>query len=107
MMKLVFAIVNSEDASTVSVELTKRGYIVTKLSTKGGFLKVGNTTFMIGVEDEKVDDVVNTIRDYSSKREQTVPNLSAHPGESLPTAMRVTVGGATIFVTDAERYEKF
>ena len=70
MMKLVFAIVNSDDASTVSNELTKKGYIVTKLSTKGGFLKVGNTTFLIGVEEEKVDDVIDTIRAYSSKRKQ-------------------------------------
>ncbi len=107
MMKLVFAIVNSEDASTVSVELTKQGYIVTKLSTKGGFLKAGNTTFMIGVEDSKVDDVISIIRDYSSKRRQTVPNMSTMPGESLPVPVEVTVGGATIFVTDAERYEKF
>lgn len=107
MMKLVFAIVNSEDASSVSLELTKKGYIVTKLSTRGGFLKVGNTTFLIGVEEHQVDDVIATIRDYSSKREQTVPNLTAMGGEALPTTVRVTVGGATIFVTDAERYEKF
>ena len=107
MMKLIFAIVNSDDASTVSVELTKKGYIVTKLSTKGGFLKVGNTTFLIGVEEEKVEDVIATIRTYSSKRKQAVPNLTAFPGDTLTMPMEVMVGGATIFVTDVARFEKF
>lgn len=106
-MKLVFAIVNSEDASTVSLELTKKGYIVTKLSTQGGFLKVGNTTFLIGVEEDKVDDVIETIRAYSQKRQQMVTNLSAFPGDALSIPMEVVVGGATIFVTGVDRYEKF
>ena len=106
-MKLIFAIVNGDDATTVSTEATRAGYIVTKLSTKGGFLRVGNTTFLIGVEDEKVEDVISIIRDYSSKRVQTVPDLSAFPGDTLAMPMEVTVGGATIFVTDIDRFEKF
>ncbi len=107
MMKLVFAIVNSDDAPSVSNELTKKGYIVTKLSTKGGFLKVGNTTFLIGVEDALVDDVVATIREYSSKRTQIVPNLTTFPSEGVQNSIEVTVGGATIFITDVDRFEKF
>ncbi|MBP5617558.1 MAG: cyclic-di-AMP receptor [Clostridia bacterium] len=106
-MKLIFAIVNGEDAAVVSTELTRAGYIVTKLATKGGFLKVGNTTFLIGVEEEKVEDVIGIIREYSSKRTQTVPDLSAFPGDTLALPLEVTVGGATIFVTDVDRFEKF
>ena len=106
-MKLNFAIVNGEDAAVVSTELTRAGYIVTKLATKGGFLKVGNTTFLIGVEEEKVEDVIGIIREYSSKRTQTVPDLSAFPGDTLALPLEVTVGGATIFVTDVDRFEKF
>ncbi len=107
MTKLIFAVVNGDDAPTVSNELTKKGYIFTKLATKGGFLKVGNTTFLIGVEEEQVDDVVSTIREYSSKRVQRIPHLSAVPGDSISMPMEVTVGGATIFVTDVSRFEKF
>lgn len=106
-MKLIFAIVNGEDAAAVSTELTRAGYIVTKLATKGGFLKTGNTTFLIGVEEEKVEDVIGIIREYSSKRTQMVPDLSAFPGDTLALPLEVTVGGATIFVTDVDRFEKF
>ena len=49
-MKLLIAIVNNDDSALVSSALTKEGYSVTKLSTTGGFLMVGNTTFLIGAE---------------------------------------------------------
>ena len=61
-MKLIFAIVNNDDAPSVSSALTKSGYSVTKLATTGGFLKVGNTTFLIGVDEQKVDAVLEIIR---------------------------------------------
>jgi uncharacterized protein YaaQ len=105
-MKLIFAIVNNDDASSVSNALTKSGYSVTKLATTGGFLKVGNTTFLIGVDDEKVSAVIDVIRKYSSKRTQTLPETSAYGGEFVPMPVEVTVGGATVFVTDVERFEK-
>ena len=47
-MKLIVAIVNSDDSASVQEGLTEGGYFVTKLSTTGGFLKKGNTTFLIG-----------------------------------------------------------
>ena len=105
-MKLIFAIVNNDDASAVSGALTKSGYSVTKLATTGGFLKVGNTTFLIGIDDEKVDAVINIIAKYSSKRSQNLPDTSAYGGEYTTMPIEVTVGGATIFVTDVERFEK-
>ena len=41
-MKLIIAIVNSDDSSAVQGALTENGYFVTKLSTTGGFLKKGH-----------------------------------------------------------------
>ncbi len=38
-------------------------YRTTKLSSTGGFLKAGNTTLLIGVEDEKVDEVIKIIEE--------------------------------------------
>ena len=52
-MKLIYAIINSDDAQRVQTKLTKQGYTVTKLASTGGFLKVGNTTFLIGVEEAR------------------------------------------------------
>ena len=43
-MKLILAIVNNDDSALASSALTEAGFVVTKLSTTGGFLMVGNTT---------------------------------------------------------------
>lgn len=76
-MKLVVTIVQDQNASKLLDSLTKQGLQVTKLASTGGFLKQGNTTLMIGVEDHKVDSVMKIIDD------------------------------ATVFVLDIERYEKY
>ena len=106
-MKLIFAIVSNDDSSRVSTELTKNKYSVTKLATTGGFLMAGNTTFLIGTDDDRVDDVIRIIGMHSKKRTQMVPS-SASYGVGMYTSfpVEVQVGGATIFVTNIERFEK-
>ena len=74
-MKLILAIVSNDDSSKVSSALTKNHFSVTKLATTGGFLLSGNTTFLIGTQDEKVDEVITIIADHSKKRKQMVPFL--------------------------------
>lgn len=106
-MKLVIAIVGNDDASIVSNELTKDGFHVTKLSTTGGFLKAGNTTFLIGVAKEKVERVIEILKEYSSKRTQVVPSTSAiDVGMYSSFPVEITIGGATVFVINVERHEK-
>ena len=106
-MKLIFAIVSNDDSSRVSKERTKNKYSVTKLATTGGFLMAGNTTFLIGTDDDRVDDVIRIIGMHSKKRTQMVPS-SASYGVGMYTSfpVEVQVGGATIFVTNIERFEK-
>ena len=106
-MKLIFAIVSNDDSSKVSKELTKSKFSVTKLATTGGFLMAGNTTFIIGTDDDKVEDVIEIIGKYSKKRTQMVPS-SASYGVGMYTSfpVEVQVGGATVFVMNVERFEK-
>lgn len=106
-MKLIFAIVSNDDSSKVAKELTKAKYSVTKLATTGGFLMAGNTTFIIGTDDDKVEDVIAIIGEHSKKRTQMVPSSSSY-GVGMYTSfpVEVQVGGATIFVTNVERFEK-
>ena len=75
-MKLILAIVSNDDSGAVSSALTREGFSVTKLATTGGFLMAGNTTFISGVDDEKVDTVIGIIAKYSSRRTQIVPSTS-------------------------------
>lgn len=106
-MKLIIAIVNSEDASAVLSELTGQGFSVTKLATSGGFLRAGNVTMMIGVEEEQVKQALSVIEEFSSQRKQQVPVNSTYIGDSLISVpVEVTVGGATVFVLDVEQFYK-
>ena len=106
-MKLIIAIVYSEDASPVLSEQTRHGFSVTKLATSGGFLRAGNVTMMIGVEEEQVQKALSVIEEFSSQRKQQVPVNSTYIGDSMITVpVEVTVGGATVFVLDVEQFYK-
>ena len=106
-MKLVIAIVNRDDANTVTQNLTKQGFYSTKLASSGGFLLAGNITLLIGVAEEKVEQVIDVIREHSHSRKQLIPATSEMGMAYLPTApVEVTVGGATVFVVDVERFER-
>lgn len=107
-MKLIYAIVSSDDTNAVSTALTKEGFFATKLATTGGFLKAGNTTFLICTEKEKVDRAIQIITKHSKKREAMLPSAAGGYGVSTftPFPVEVTVGGATIFVTAVEKFEK-
>jgi len=106
-MKLVLAIVSNEDASKVIKTLIKEGFFVTKLATTGGFLMSGNTTILVGVQDEQVDKCVQVISDMSKRRTKLVPNaISSEFGIFSSTPVEVQVGGATIFVLDVDQFIK-
>ncbi len=61
-MKLIIAVIQKDDASMLSSALVEQGFSVTKLSTTGGFLTTGNTTLLIGTEDEKIGQVKEIIK---------------------------------------------
>ena len=106
-MKLVIAVVNHDDSAAVARALTQGGFSHTKLSTTGGFLMAGNTTFLVGVDEEKVQQVINIIHQYSFSRKQMIPTTTEMSYGYCPSMpVEVTVGGATIFVVDVDRFER-
>ena len=106
-MKLVTAIVNKDDSKAVCNELLRAHFYVTRLATTGGFLMAGNMTLMIGTEDDRVDECIACISKCCKQRTEIVPG-TASIGLGIESAMpiEVTVGGATVFVTNVERFEK-
>lgn len=109
-MKLVIAIVQDDDAVDLLDILTENGFRVTKLATTGGFLKSGNTTLMIGVDEEKIKEVLTLIEDTCKTREQVVTSPSPMAGSTgvyIPYPVEVEVGGATIFVVDVDQFVRF
>lgn len=109
-MKLVVAIVQNDDAATLTDALREQNYASTVISTTGGFLREGNTTILVGAEKSKVDDLLTLIKQSCTTRTQYVNPLPPvmEPGELyLAQPVEVQVGGATVFVLDVERFEKF
>lgn len=76
-MKMLITIIQDRDVAQILDKLTTSGFSVTKLASTSGFLKVGNTALMIGVEDDKVPSVMEIVKDK-----------------------------ATVFTLDVERFER-
>jgi len=109
-MKLVLAIVQSDDAGGLSDALRDNNFQSTLISTTGGFLREGNATILIGVEEERLEPLLALIKTNCTTRTQFINPMPPvmEPGELyLAQPVEVKVGGATVFVMDVERFEKF
>ena len=109
-MKMVIAIVQDQDSGILSDKLMEHNFRATKLSTTGGFLRAGNTKFMCGVNDDRVDFLLNLIKDTCGNREQMVAPVTPMGGNAdsyVPFPVEVEVGGATVFVLPVEHYNQY
>ena len=78
----------------VSSALTKENYSVTRLATTGGFLRAGNTTLLVGCEDNLVDHAIEVIGKYSRRRSEVVPSTASYDiGRYASFPVEVQVGG--------------
>ncbi|CAK8054388.1 cyclic-di-AMP receptor [Eupransor demetentiae] len=107
-MKLLTAIVQDKDATKLSNALVKANIRTTRLSTSGGFLRSGNTTYMIAIEDERVEEVLDIIKTVSQKRKQfMVPPIGMDADHAGAFPVEVEVGGATVFTQNIENFYHF
>lgn len=105
-MKLIVSIVHSDDADQLTTALRDGGFSSTKVSTTGGFLREGNATILIGVDEEEIPNVLDIIKRNCHTRTQYVNPLPPvmEPGELyMPNPVEVQVGGAVVFIVDVER----
>lgn len=109
MLKLVIAVISSRDTSALLDALNSEGFGATLVNTTGGFLRQGNSTVFVGVEEERLNRLFNIIAQTCRTRTQLMsPSIPAiESGEYLPTEpLEVDVGGATIVVLPVERFER-
>lgn len=109
-MKLCVCIVHNRDKGRLTDELIRTGFKFTVIGSTGGFLREGNTTILIGVEPEELPGLQKVVSDNSQSREQLVnvmPYEAAPPGAFLANPVKVPVGGAVMFVLDAEQFFRF
>lgn len=110
LVKLAVCIVHNRDKTRVTDELVRAGFKFTVIGSTGGFLREGNTTFLIGVEADELPALQEVISRNSQSREQLVnvmPFETAPPGAFIPSPVKVPVGGAVMFVLDVEQFLRF
>ncbi len=109
-MKLIIAVVQDKDSTKLLGDLVDNNFRATKLATTGGFLKSGNTTFLIGTEELRVNRALEIIKNNCQSREQLVAPVTPMGGNTdsyVPYPVEVEVGGATVFVMPVNKFYQF
>lgn len=108
-MKLVIAVISSRDVNALLNSLNRDEFGATLINSTGGFLRQGNATVFVGVEEERLQRLLTIISQTCRTRTRLMsPSIPAiESGEYLPTGpVEVDIGGATLFVLSVERYER-
>lgn len=110
-MKLIIAIVQDKDSEQLSNAFIDHDIRATKLASSGSFLRSGNSTFIIGINNQRVDEVLSIIQQVSKRRKRFVTppvNVDTHV-EALHNnyPRQISIGGATVFVLDIDRFEQY
>lgn len=94
MKKLIIAVIQNESADGVVDALLEAEFRATRLASTGGFLRRGNTTLMVGADEDQVDVVLDLIRRH------------ARSGAASAEAADGPQAAATVFVLDLEEYQR-
>lgn len=87
-MKMIVCILQDSDKDNVAEALNNAGFPVTLLPSTGAYFRRGNATMITGVEDNKVEEAIQVIRDHVAETEE--PGLKR----------------ATLFVINVDRFEQ-
>lgn len=104
--RLMAAIIQVQDLSNALQALNEANVPVTQLSSSGGFLGRRNATLLIGLAEGQEEPVVRILSKVCRRRVEYVATPLEGSPFHLPLSTPVTVGGATIFTLDVERYEE-
>jgi len=99
-MKMILAIVNADDAARVTAALIENGHRVTRIATEGGWLRKQNSTLLLGVDDDKIDNVIRVLKDTARQRTTEVYTSNESAGA---LKFNIEIGGATVFVLQVEQ----
>jgi len=108
-MKLIIAIVSNHDVGDLLLDFSRHGIRATKLASSGGFLREGNTTLLIGVDDGKVDQVLDRIKEKCSARTITRTDIIGMHDSPLfnLVPLEVEISGATVFILPIDSMQKY
>jgi len=103
--RLITAVVQVQDCEAAFDALESGGFQVTRMSSSGGFLGARNCTLLIGLNAGGEEHVHQIMAETCRRRVEYVATPLEGAPFHLPLTTPVTVGGATLFMLDVERYE--
>lgn len=109
-MKLAVCIVHNRDRNRLHERLLAGGFKFTVIGSTGGFLREGNTTVLVGIEDEQAEVLKGILGEVCCSRDQvvTVAPFEAGPTGGIPAApVKVPVGGAVLFLLQVDEFCRF
>jgi len=87
-MKLLVVILSQRDADPVIKALIEADFRVTQVASTGGFLRRGNTTLFVGIEEKRVEQAFELLR------------------ASAPETPEAGQSRATVFVLNVAHFEQ-
>jgi len=87
-MRLIIAILHNTDGDPALHALTEAGLGVTLIASTGGFLRHGNATLLIGVQDEQVSAAIQILHEH------------------CPPPVNPGLKRATVFVLKVDQFEQ-
>ncbi|MGQ9746395.1 MAG: cyclic-di-AMP receptor [Candidatus Caldatribacteriaceae bacterium] len=107
---LFVCVVRDQDAGRLMDSFKERGISFTKLASTGGLLREGNTTFLIGVDEERREEILAIVREICGRREEIVEStmpVNEPLGPFVPQRVKVVKGGGVLFEIPIRYYERF
>lgn len=103
-MKLVITVVEDNDVAFLMEALIDNGFQATRLASTGGFLLQGNTTLLIGVQNEQVDSVIDIIKSTCAPRKKIIPQVTPELPTAIGVPVEIEAGGAIVFVIEIDQF---
>jgi CPA1 family monovalent cation:H+ antiporter len=105
--RLMAVVIQEEDLENTFSSLTKLGFTLTHLQSSGGFLRRRNATILVGLSHGYEAAVFKALNLSCRRRVKFLSNPIEGMPASITTPVQVTIGGATIFTFEVERFEVF
>jgi uncharacterized protein YaaQ len=102
--RIMTAVVQEQDVENAINALIHVGISITRLASTGGFLGRRNATLIIGVNESQVEAAVQALTSSCRRRVEYVATPLEGSPLPFPSPTPITVGGATIFTLEVERY---